>query len=89
MKNLKNKLGLFCILLTCMFFASCGSESVRISKDDPFIIDKITLVNEMYIYERGSFKRPFKELFATSTQSITVDYNLNLQVGDTLIIPIN
>ena len=31
-----------------------------------------------------SFERPLKELFAMEKQSITIDYNLNLQVGDTL-----
>ena len=86
MKNYKNKLGyVLCILLACVLI-SCGTESVQISKEEPFIVAKITLKNGMYKYERENFERPFKEPFAVVKQSITVDYNLNLQVGDTLRI---
>jgi len=86
MKTLKfRKRNLLYILLACVL-VSCGTESVQISKDEPFIVAKITLQNGMYKYERAKFERPLKELFAMEKQSITLDYKLPVEVGDTLYL---
>lgn len=84
MKNSKNKLSyVLCMLFSCVLI-SCGTESVKISDAEPFIVGKITLRDGMYKYERAVFKSSLTEPFAMEKQSITVDYNLQLQVGDTL-----
>jgi len=87
MKNLiKREHFALYILLTAVLIAlsSCGTESVQISKEEPFIVSKITLEDGMYKYEREKFERPFKEFFAMEKQSITLDYDIGVAVGDTL-----
>ena len=72
------------ILLAVGLF-SCGTESVRVTKEEPFIIEKIEkLDNNQWRYSRAKFKRPFQEFFAMEKQSITTDYKLDVNIGDTL-----
>lgn len=84
MKTLKFKMRNLIYILLTYVLVSCGTESVQISKDEPFVVAKITLEKGMYKYEKEKFERPFKEFFALKKQSITLDYKLPVEVGDTL-----
>jgi hypothetical protein len=75
------------LIVICFSFFSCGSETVTITENDPFVIKSISIKrNGNFVYSRGEFKFPFKEFFARSHQRIVSDKNLNYKIGDTLSI---
>lgn len=81
MKNFKIA---FYLLLTITLL-SCGSESVRDTKNEPFVIMKITKTySGKFIYSKGKFDRP--QLFVFRKQSIETDYDAGYKIGDTLTI---
>jgi hypothetical protein len=75
----------FASLLLSAGLSSCGNESVRHTKDEPFVIMSIQKYSDGKVkYSKGKYERPFKEFFATGKQSIIFDNDLGYNVGDTL-----
>lgn len=75
------------IFLLSVVLSSCGNESVRDTKNEPFIIMIITKTDDgKFIYSKGKFERPVREFFASGRQSIETDYDAGYKVGDTLCI---
>lgn len=65
--------------------SSCGNESVRHTKDEPFVIMSIQKHPDGRVkYSKGKYERPFREFFAMGRQSIIFDNDLGYSVGDTL-----
>jgi hypothetical protein len=81
----KFKIGTVYVMLV-LGLSSCGSESVRHTKDEPFVIMRIEQYSDGRVkYSKGHFERPIAEFFATGKQSITFDTDLGYSVGDTLV----
>jgi hypothetical protein len=75
----------FASLLLAAGLSSCGSESVRHTKDEPFVIMSIQKYSDGKVkYSKGKYERPFRQFFAMSKQSIIFDNDLGYNVGDTL-----
>lgn len=75
----------FASLLLAVGLSSCGNESVRHTKDEPFIIMQIEKYeNGQVKYSKGRYERPFKEFFAAGKQSIIFDNDLGYKIGDTM-----
>lgn len=76
----------FASLLLAAGLSSCGNESVRHTKDEPFVIMSIQKYSDGKVkYSKGRYERPFQEFFAMGKQSIIFDNDLGYNVGDTLV----
>jgi len=72
-------------VLICLLSSCTGSESVKSTKEYPFVVAKIeSLPNGQFRYTKAHFESAFTEFLAFKKQSITLDKKLNIQIGDTL-----
>lgn len=89
MRNFKitTKTAIAAMCLLSAVLSGCGNESVRDTKNEPFIIKEIRQTDDgKFIYSKGKFERPFLEFFAMGKQSIETDYDAGYKVGDTLCV---
>ena len=73
------------LFFAIVLLSGCGIETVRSTKEEPFVIKTIRLTNDgKFLYSKNKWERAGSEFFAADYQTIETDIDLGYQVGDTI-----
>lgn len=76
---------LLIFVMCVVFLSSCGVEPVNMNNDNPFIVGHISSKNGKFIYSEAKYENII-QIFAIGKPAITSDYELDIEIGDTLTI---